>query len=227
MRTRGICKAALSDWSPKCSCCPSPLVPQGRRVNEQKCGGNCKIAMKETRIRIEKAYQGWFTSASGDPLSSFGPFLVEKEKTALPSSFDELVGFRDELGGEDPWWEGVIGGDSVGRCVPFDLSDVWCWVDKALRDLSLWRDSWSPCKPVGEQEFRVVLVDSYKINNEYWSLTMCSMSSRPLEDMVVGGRLGSELASVFLISRWGAPIQYTLSQSAVNPLFPYCSLSFD
>ena len=63
------------------------------------------------------------------------PLFIEQKKAALPSSLDELVGFRDELGGENPWWKRVIGCNGVGSSIPFDLGDVGGRINEVSRDL--------------------------------------------------------------------------------------------
>ncbi len=56
--------------------------------------------------------------ALDNPLLRLFPGLVEREKTGLASSLDELIGLCDKLGVVDPARELRVGGDGVGGRVP-------------------------------------------------------------------------------------------------------------
>jgi hypothetical protein len=43
-----------------------------------------------------------FTGSGGDPFFGLFPFLVEKEKATLSTTFDKLIRLCDELGCKDP-----------------------------------------------------------------------------------------------------------------------------
>jgi len=53
------------------------------------------------------------------------PSFVESEEAGFASSFDQLIGLRDKLGGMDPGGQLGVWGDRSGDRVPRDLSDLW------------------------------------------------------------------------------------------------------
>lgn len=96
-----------------------------------------------------------------NPLLGLLPGLVEREQTCLTATFDELIGFGDELGVEDPSRELGVGGDRVGLRVPGDLGDLGRRVDEVCGYCCGGRGWGRALEPVCEEELRIVLADGY------------------------------------------------------------------
>lgn len=94
-----------------------------------------------------------------DPLLCGVPFLVEEEEAALSTTFNELIGFYDELGGVYPLGKLGVGRNGVCLWVPGDLGDFGGRINETRGDGSMFRNRWGTLEPVCEQELRVVLVD--------------------------------------------------------------------
>lgn len=62
----------------------------------------------------------WLSCAFLDPGLCIWPGLVQREQTSLSSSFNELIWFCDEGGVENPGWEVMVAGESVGGLVPLN-----------------------------------------------------------------------------------------------------------
>ena len=94
-----------------------------------------------------------------NPLLGLFPSFVESEKTGLASSFDQLIGLRDKLGGMDPGGELDVWGDRAGGRVPRNLSDLRRREDKVGGDGRGRMDWGSTLKPKGKKELCVVFAN--------------------------------------------------------------------
>ena len=95
----------------------------------------------------------------GDPGLCLVPSLVEGEKAGLAAPLDELIWFRDELGGEDPARELSVGGDGAGGGIPGDLGYLRSGVDEGGDDLCGGADWGCALEPVGKEQLGIVLAD--------------------------------------------------------------------
>lgn len=64
-------------------------------------------------VRRTRAHLDFLAGTLLDPLLCGIPFLVEEEETALSTTFNELIGLCDELGGVHPGGKLGIGRNAV------------------------------------------------------------------------------------------------------------------
>ena len=79
--------------------------------------GDADVVLCLSRVRAERLNDecvegtsgllnlAWLSSPLLDPLAGSLPVLVEAQETGLASSLDQLIGFTNELGAEDPFRE--------------------------------------------------------------------------------------------------------------------------
>lgn len=87
------------------------------------------------------------------------PGFIESKKAGLASTFDQLIGLRDKLGGMDPSGELDVWGDSTGSGIPRDLGDLWRRINEAWGDGRGRMDCGSALKPKGKEKLCVVFAD--------------------------------------------------------------------
>jgi len=87
------------------------------------------------------------------------PSFIESKEAGLASTFDQLIGLRDKLGGMDPSGKLGVWGDSTGGRIPRDLSDPWRRVDEVWGDGRGRMDWGSTLKPKGKEKLCVVFAD--------------------------------------------------------------------
>ena len=125
----------------------TPIVPQCQAIE------HC-LAGRGTRTHLDL-----LAGPLLDPLLCGIPFLVEKEETTLSTTFDELIGLCDELGGVHPLGKLGVGRNGVCLWIPGDLGDFGGGINETRGDGSMFCDRWGTLEPVCKQELRVVLVD--------------------------------------------------------------------
>ena len=94
-----------------------------------------------------------------DPLLCLRPCLVQRKKTSLATTLDELVRLCNELRREDPAGELGVGRDGTGGRVPGNLCDLGRRVDELGRNLRGGVNGRCALEPVREDELRVVFTD--------------------------------------------------------------------
>ncbi|SRR5258706_16051768 len=115
---------------------------------------NTVLVVRGTRTHLDL-----LAGALLDPLLCGVPFLVEKEETTLSTTFDELIGFCDELGGVHPLGKLGVRRNRVCLWIPGDLGNFGGGINETRGGGSMFCDRWGTLEPVRKQELRVVLVD--------------------------------------------------------------------
>jgi hypothetical protein len=99
---------------------------------------------------------------STDPFLCLVPGLVKGKQPCLATTLDQLIRFRDKLGGEHPSRELGFGGDSVGLWVPRDLCNLRCRENEGSGELAVRIYRRSTFEPVCEEQFCVVFTDGWR-----------------------------------------------------------------
>ena len=100
-----------------------------------------------------------FSGAFSNPLPRLLPGFIESKEAGLASTFDQLIGLRDKLGGLDPGRKLGIWGDCTGGGIPRDLSDFWRRINEVWGDGRGCMDWGGALEPKGKEKLCVVLAD--------------------------------------------------------------------
>jgi hypothetical protein len=109
----------------------------------------------------QRAHLLWLSGALDNPWLGLFPSFVESKEAGFASTFDELIGLCNKLGGMDPGGKLGVWGDCAGERIPRDLSDLW------RRENEVWGDGrgrmdWgSALKPKGKEKLCVVFADRW------------------------------------------------------------------
>lgn len=102
-----------------------------------------------------------FSGAFGNPLFCLLPSFVESKEAGLASTFDQLIGLRDKVGGMDPGGKLGIWGDCTGFRIPRDLGDLRRRINEVWGDSRRRMDWGSALEPKGKKKLCVVFADRW------------------------------------------------------------------
>ena len=125
-------------------------------MSQPPCPNHGTKVQGDGKMSRSTAYLLRLSRAGTDPFLRLFPGLVKRKQPCLSTTLDQLIRFRDKLGGEHPARELGIGSDGVGLWVPRDLCNLRCRENEGSGELDVRVYSRSTLKPVCEKQFCVV-----------------------------------------------------------------------